>query len=174
MPESRSTTPQATAAIFARFLGIPLPGNAEFPVPTTAEATPIPTALTLAADLRDLGLRLPDRPELTLPHLDPVALPRYPAGVPLARCGYAVANITYGDGTTGTLIYLKAAVIEAMDLELLGYKGKTPDFPNESTLDQFYSEEKFEVHRAVGFSLAQQMLSAIETHQPGHPNLGAL
>lgn len=112
--------------------------------------------------------------DLTLPHLDPVALPRYPAGVALARCGYAVADITYGDGTTGVLIYLKAAVIEAMDLELLGYKGRTPDFPNESTLDQFYSEEKFEVHRAVGFALADQMLSAIKTHEPGHRDLSAL
>jgi len=112
--------------------------------------------------------------DLTLPHLDPVALPRYPAGVALARCGYAVADIAYGDGTTGVLIYLKAAVVETMDLELLGYKGKTPDFPNESTLDQFYSEEKFEVHRSVGFALADQMLSAITSHEPGHPGLAAL
>ena len=101
-------------------------------------------------------------------------MPRYPAGVPLARCGYAVADITYADKTCGTLIYLKAAVIETMDLELLGYKGKTPDFPNESTLDQFYSEEKFEVHRAVGFFLTDQMLSEIQTHSAGRPNLAAL
>lgn len=112
--------------------------------------------------------------DFTLPHLDPVALPRYPAGVPLAQCGYAVADITYADRTKGTLVYLKAAVIEAMDLELLGYKGKTPDFPNESTLDQFYSEEKFEVHRAVGFALTQQMLVEIKAHEANHPNLAAL
>jgi hypothetical protein len=112
--------------------------------------------------------------DFTLPHLDPVALPRYPAGVPLAQCGYAVAEIIYADKTRGTLIYLKAAVIEAMDLELLGYKGKTPDFPNESTLDQFYSEEKFEIHRAVGFALTQQMLSAIKAQQTDHPDLAVL
>jgi len=112
--------------------------------------------------------------DFILPHLDPVAMPRYPAGVALAQCGYAVADITYADQSMGTLIYLKAAVIEAMDLELLGYKGKTPDFPNESTLDQFYSEEKFEVHRAVGFALTQQMLSAIAAHEACHPNLAAL
>jgi hypothetical protein len=112
--------------------------------------------------------------DFTIPHLDPVAMPRYPAGVPLARCGYAVADITYADKTSGTLIYLKAAVIETMDLELLGYKGKTPDFPNESTLDQFYSEEKFEVHRAVGFALTEQMLSEIQTHRARHPSLAVL
>jgi hypothetical protein len=112
--------------------------------------------------------------DLTLPRLDPVAVPRYPAGVALAHCGYAVADIAYADGTKGTLIYLKAAVIDTMDLELLGYKGKTPDFPNESTLDQFYSEEKFEVHRSVGFALAQQMLKEIENHKHRHESLAML
>jgi hypothetical protein len=112
--------------------------------------------------------------DFTLPHLDPVAQPRYPAGVALAQYGYAVAKISYADGTTGTLIYLKAAVVDTMDLEVLGYKGKTPDFPNESTLDQFYSEEKFEVHRAVGFSLTQQMLSKIKTHEKRHPDVAVL
>ena len=61
-----------------------------------------------------------------------------------------------------------------MDLELLGYKGKTPDFPYELTLDQFYSEEKFEVHRAVGFFLTNQMLSEIQDHSACRPNLAVL
>jgi hypothetical protein len=99
---------------------------------------------------------------------------RYPAGAALATRGYALARITYADGTTGTLVYLKAAALEAMTLEMLGYKGRVPDFPNESTLDQFYSEEKFEAHRALGYLLVTQMLSECRKHIPAHPKLAWL
>jgi hypothetical protein len=112
--------------------------------------------------------------DFILPYIDPETLPRYPAGVALARCGYAIARITYGDTTTGTLVYLKAAALQEMDLELRGYKGKIPDFPNESTLDQFYSDEKFEVHRGLGFFLTSQMLAALSKHTGRHPDLAAL
>ncbi len=44
--------------------------SAEFPSPTKTTVFPLPTALTLAVDLRNLSLRVADRPELTLPHLD--------------------------------------------------------------------------------------------------------
>ncbi len=43
--------------------------RAEFPAPTPKVPAPFPDVLTLAADLRDLGLHLGDRPELTLPQL---------------------------------------------------------------------------------------------------------
>jgi predicted AlkP superfamily pyrophosphatase or phosphodiesterase len=36
-PRREAVTPQATAAIFARFLGVPAPKDAEFPVPATLE-----------------------------------------------------------------------------------------------------------------------------------------
>ena len=44
--------------------------SAEFPSPTKTTTLPLPTTLTIAVDLRDLILRIADRPELTLPHLD--------------------------------------------------------------------------------------------------------
>ncbi|MFA6286697.1 MAG: hypothetical protein WC661_04865 [Opitutaceae bacterium] len=44
--------------------------NAGFPSPTAKETKPLPDVLTIAMDLRDLALRLDNRPELTLPRLD--------------------------------------------------------------------------------------------------------
>jgi hypothetical protein len=64
------------------------------------------------------------------------------------------------------LIYLKAAALVGMETELLGYKGKAPDFPNESTLDQFYSDAKFEAHRAVGYALADGLIAALAARAP--------
>jgi hypothetical protein len=31
------------------------------------------------------------------------------------------------------------------------YRRRNPDFPDETTLDQFFGEEQFEVYRALGF-----------------------
>ena len=98
----------------------------------------------------------------------PAALgtPRYPGGRDLSRQGFALATIHYpGNTAPGVLIYLKAAVLPHMDTELLGYKGQVDDFPNESTLDQFYSEAKFEAHRGVGYALTQQMLGVVAAAQ---------
>jgi len=44
--------------------------NAEFPSPTATQTKPLPDALTVAVDLRDLAVLMDNRPELMLPHLD--------------------------------------------------------------------------------------------------------
>ncbi len=52
------------------------------------------------------------------------------------RC--AIGQIDYGDGIPGVLIYLKAAMTGHEDSAVLQYKANHPDFPHESTGDQFY------------------------------------
>jgi hypothetical protein len=117
---------------------------------------------------------LPAPIDAIIPFVNAAGTARYPAGAALAKCGYAFARITYANGSTGTLIYLKAAALEEMDFELLGYKGQKPDFPNETTLDQFYSEAKFEAHRGLGYNLTRQMLANISQHTGRHPGLANL
>ena len=38
------------------------------------------------------------------------------------------------------------------------YARRYPDFPHETTGDQFFSEEQFEVYRALGFHMAHGLL----------------
>lgn len=69
------------------------------------------------------------------------------------RC--AVGQIDYGKGIPGgVLIYLKASMTGHEDSAVLQYKASHPDFPHESTADQFYGEDQFESYRRLGREIA--------------------
>jgi hypothetical protein len=63
----------------------------------------------------------------------------------------AVGEIDYGHGTYGIIIYIKSSVTGDENDYTLFYKSRNPAFPQEGTGDQFFSEEQFEVYRALGF-----------------------
>lgn len=58
----------------------------------------------------------------------------------------------------GALILLKAALVEGLPLEVLTYRAASPDFPNESTLNQFFGERQFEAYRQLGLYTGLKML----------------
>jgi hypothetical protein len=58
-----------------------------------------------------------------------------------------------GDGKIrekGALIYIKASVSGDESGYVTAYKAANPAFPQESTMEQLFSEEQFEVYRALG------------------------
>ncbi len=63
----------------------------------------------------------------------------------------AFGTITYRDGAEGLLLYVKASLSGDENDVILDYKRRNPDFPHETTGDQFFTEEQFEVYRALGF-----------------------
>lgn len=65
----------------------------------------------------------------------------------------AVGRIVYADGSLGTLVYFKPTVTGDEKDYVLDYKRRHPDFPHEGTGDQFFSEEQFEMYRALGFHM---------------------
>jgi hypothetical protein len=66
-----------------------------------------------------------------------------PAGTRRPVKNWATADITYSDGTTGRLLYVKAQASQAMPLDVLRYSKEDPSFPNYSTANQFLSEAEF-------------------------------
>ena len=82
----------------------------------------------------------------------------YPRDVRLSKCAYAIAEITYADGSTGHLLYLTTALCQGLRLKLLGYKGANRDFPDQSTADQFFDEEQFEAYRELGYVIADSFI----------------
>ena len=83
----------------------------------------------------------------------------YPVGAEFAEQGYIRGTITYPDeAETGTFILIKTTMIKGLDLTLRGYKGKHPDFPDESTADQFFDEEQFDAYRELGYVIADRMM----------------
>ena len=81
----------------------------------------------------------------------------------MADCGHAVAKIHYpGEQNPGTLIYLKTTLIDGLSLKVLGYKGKHPDFPDQTTADQFFDEEQFEAYRELGYVIGSEMIDGVD------------
>ncbi|MGO4440408.1 patatin-like phospholipase family protein [Rhizobium sp. RAF56] len=63
----------------------------------------------------------------------------------------AVGIIHYGENEKGILFYVKSSLSGDENDYIADYKRRNPTFPHETTLDQFFSEEQFEVYRALAF-----------------------
>lgn len=88
------------------------------------------------------------------------------------RC--AIGTITYKSDSNsnsdyGWLIYIKAAMKGEEDTAVMQYKQTHPDFPHESTGDQFYAEDQFESYRWLGSDIAEELLELLQT--PENANL---
>ncbi len=67
-----------------------------------------------------------------------------------SRSHCAVGKIHYADRSTGYLVYFKASYTGPEDEAMEQYRTANPEFPHESTGDQFYSEDQFESYRTLG------------------------
>ena len=107
-------------------------------------------------------------------------------GLDAIRAGqqnHAIGKIRYSDDRIGWLLYLKQSLrgddslSATLDAErfassklrsdcsryddnpyIAEYKGKIPEFPHQSTGDQFFDEAQFECTRAVGYNVAYRTL----------------
>ena len=71
-------------------------------------------------------------------------------------------RIDYGGGENGVLIYLKASMSGDESDYVIDYKRRNPTFPHETTVDQFFSEEQFEVYRALGFHACRNLFTGAD------------
>ncbi len=87
--------------------------------------------------------------------------PHGPEDDPAACIGphVAIGRIQYTDNDFGVLIYIKACITGDENDLIRDYRRRNPDFPHETTLDQFFTEEQFEVYRALGFHATNSFFS---------------
>ncbi|MDH2401706.1 cell division protein [Bradyrhizobium sp. SSUT18] len=78
---------------------------------------------------------------------------------PMDHVHVAIGTIDYGAGDTGYLVYLKSSLTGDENDYIRDYGRRHATFPHETTGDQFFSEEQFEVYRALGFHMAHGFLS---------------
>jgi len=71
----------------------------------------------------------------------------------------ALGTIDYGGGEIGYLMYVKTSLTGDENDYIRDYARRYSRFPHESTGDQFFSEEQFEVYRALGFHMMHGVLS---------------
>jgi Patatin-like phospholipase len=83
----------------------------------------------------------------------------------LAKRGYAIGTIEYPDDEPdkhGVIVYVKSTLTRFLPGDLYGYKKRNPDFPHQTTLDQFFDEDQFEAYRELGYRLAAQLFRDVE------------
>jgi hypothetical protein len=68
----------------------------------------------------------------------------------LSQVHCALGKISYNDGSQGTLLYLKASLTRDETYDVAQHKKADPAFPHDSTLNQFFTESKFEGYRMLG------------------------
>jgi hypothetical protein len=86
-----------------------------------------------------------------------------------SKCHCAVATIEYSknsqtDGNNkriypekdGILVYLKSSLTGDESTDVLHYSLQNPDFPHESTADQWFSESQFESYRQLGEHICKE------------------
>jgi len=113
----------------------------------------------------DFGARAKVDDDATPDHLVPMKTDNkaYPKDRSFAPRGHMVATITYANGEKAKLIYLKTALIDGVSFKVKGYAAQNPDFPDQSTVDQFFDEVQFESYRELGFRIAHRMLGSPAT-----------
>ena len=68
----------------------------------------------------------------------------------------------------GWLLYLKSSLTGNEPADVLEYKSENPDFPHQSTGDQFFSESQFESYRRLGLHVLREAFEGImPTRKPG-------
>ena len=90
--------------------------------------------------------------------------PESESGWSRSRC--AIGKIYYDKydpekDPDGWLIYLKASMNGHEDTAVMQYKAVHPDFPHETTDDQFYAEDQFESYRCLGKDITDQLFGKI-------------
>ena len=73
-----------------------------------------------------------------------------------SRTHCVVGRINYkAEGKTGWLLYLKASITGDEPADVEEYRRENPEFPQQSTADQFFSESQFESYRRLGLHVAR-------------------
>ncbi|OAF02564.1 hypothetical protein AYJ54_26660 [Bradyrhizobium centrolobii] len=62
-----------------------------------------------------------------------------------------------GDRQRGVLVYIKSSLSGDENDYVMAYKSRNPAFPQESTMEQLFSEEQFEAYRALGEHIGRRL-----------------
>ena len=97
----------------------------------------------------DLHVRI----DLDVSRLDP----KKDSGLCGASCAAGVIRYSQADrgGADGVLLYIKPAIVGNENADLLNYRRLHPDYPHQSTADQWFDDAQFESYRALGQHVAE-------------------
>lgn len=74
---------------------------------------------------------------------------------------HVVGTFSYPDGTEGIMVFAKTTVTDHAPWDVKAYAEKDSDFPTHGTVDQLFTDEKFEAYRALGWSTARRVVKTM-------------
>ncbi|HWI94547.1 MAG TPA: patatin-like phospholipase family protein [Solirubrobacterales bacterium] len=78
-----------------------------------------------------------------------------------AKRDVVAAKVRYRSGEEGRLVYVRNAMIEAAPWDVRAHHEEDPRFPNNATVDQLYTDQKFEAYRVLGSRAAVRAVEAM-------------
>ncbi|MCW3474228.1 patatin-like phospholipase family protein [Limobrevibacterium gyesilva] len=75
--------------------------------------------------------------------------------------GFALGTIQYPENASGLLLYVKPCWLPNLPADVRAYGALNPEFPHESTLDQWFTESQFESYRRLGEFQMEQILERV-------------
>lgn len=106
---------------------------------------------------QDFGAFIELDPGGLAPLMPSVTVP-YPRRLKCSANGFIHGTIRYeGCADPGHFFYVKAVLLADLRLQLLGYKDADPSFPDDTTLNQFFNQAKFEAYRELGFAIGGRL-----------------
>jgi Patatin-like phospholipase len=79
-------------------------------------------------------------------------------------------------GVTALFIYVKSSISDPETIDVRQYRAKHPDFPHESTVNQFFDAEQFEAYRELGERIGKKLCADLhkEDWEPDPINVNKL
>ena len=78
---------------------------------------------------------------------------------PFREAHFAVGEIIYpGQPQRGFLLYVKSSLTSDEPADVLAMRSEHPDFPHDTTLNQFFDEQIFESYRALGEHIVTSLI----------------
>jgi hypothetical protein len=98
----------------------------------------------------------------------PLAPAQLASGIPAAsKWHWAVGKIHYNlvdpGAEDGILVYLKTSMTGDEPPDVVNYQRQHPDFPHQTTADQWFAESQFESYRRLGEHAVEQLFEPVET-----------
>ena len=95
----------------------------------------------------------------------PAISAKYPPDARFSQSPFFVVAIEYADSTRGTLIYIKAAMAPHVSLGVSGFKALNPNFPFESTVNQFFTPIQADAYMSLGYQCGEITIDALNLPQ---------
>jgi hypothetical protein len=96
-----------------------------------------------------------------------IQYPEPETGLAAGLCDGSLSNPVEGQKAVGWLLYLKSSLTGDEPMDVVEYRSRFPEFPHQSTADQFFTESQFESYRRLGLHVVRDAFQGVTFDENG-------